>query len=227
MMIKHFVYILLFLFPVMNRANSGNPVPFLNEQGALFTALHLAEKGLSKEVFQLALKGLHKLDLSGKLKNPGILTIVDFSQSSNKKRLYVIDLLHKTLLFNTYVAHGKNTGEEYATNFSNVNGSYKSSLGFYITKEEIRGASVGLSLILDGMEKGYNDNALKREIIIHGASYATESFIKRTGRLGRSFGCPSLPPDLIRPVVETIKEGTCLFIYHKDDLYMRNSSLLN
>jgi hypothetical protein len=211
----------------MNLAGSGKPVPVMDDLGALFTALNLSDKGLSSEVFQLALKGFRKLSTDGKLRNSGILTIVDFSQSSKKKRLYVIDLLHKVLLFNTYVAHGKNTGEEYATNFSNVTGSCKSSLGFYVTKEEIFGSSVGLSLILDGMEKGFNDNALRREIIIHGAAYATENFIKRTGRLGRSFGCPSLPPDLIKPVVKAIKEGTCLFIYHKDDQYISHSTLLN
>jgi hypothetical protein len=198
-----------------------------DDQRDIFTALKLSEKGLSNEVFQLAIKGLRKLESAGKIRNSGILTIVDFSQSSKKKRLYVIDLLHKTLLFNTYVAHGRNSGEEFAQHFSNVSGSYMSSLGFYVTKQEISGSSVGLSLILDGVEKGFNDNALRREIIIHGAAYATENFIRKTGRLGRSFGCPALPPDLIKPVVETIKEGTCFFIYHKNDQYISHSSLLN
>jgi hypothetical protein len=139
----------------------------------------------------------------------------------------VIDLLHKVLLFNTYVSHGRNSGDEFAKHFSNVSGSLESSLGFYITKEESSGATVGLSLILDGVEKGFNDNALKREIIIHGAAYATENFIRQTGRLGRSFGCPSLPPDQIKPVVEKIKDGTCLFIYHLDNYYIGHSKLLN
>jgi hypothetical protein len=211
----------------MNRADLDIPVPDHKDQPDLFTALKLSEKGLSAEVFQFAIKGLKKLEAGGKLRNPGILTIADFSQSSKKKRLYVIDLVHKVLLFNTYVAHGRNTGEEYAQHFSNASGSYKSSLGFYVTKEEITGSRVGLSLILDGVEKGINDNALKREIVMHGAAYATENFICRTGRLGRSFGCPSLPPDQIKPVVETIREGTCLFIYFKDDQYIRHSALLN
>jgi len=221
------IFLLILLIPVLNRAGSNKPDPFVENQHDLFTSLDLAAKGLSCEVFQLALKGLRKLDTGGKLRNSGILTIVDFSQSSKKKRLYVIDLLHKVLLFNTYVAHGRNTGDEYAQHFSNVSGSYESSLGFYVTKEAILGASTGLSLILDGMEKGFNDNALKREIIIHGAKYATENFIRKTGRLGRSFGCPSLPPDLIKPVVDAIKEGTCLFIFHKDDNYITHSTLLN
>ena len=226
-MTKYLLFVILILLPVLNRAGSGKPAPPVEIRGDLFSALNLAEKGLSAEVFQLALKGFRKLELGGKLRNAGILTIADFSQSSKMKRLYVIDLLHKVLLFNTYVAHGRKTGEEFATHFSNILGSCESSLGFYITKQQTRGSKTGLSLVLDGVEKGFNDNALKREIIIHGAKYATEDFIRRTGRLGRSFGCPSLPPDMIKAVVETIKEGTCLFIYHQDARYISHSALLN
>lgn len=225
-MLQLLLYILL-LVPVMNKADSDNPGPAMDEQLSLYTALNLSEKGLTSDVFQLAMKGYRKLETDGKLPHADILTIVDFSQSSKKKRLYVIDLVKKVLLFNTYVAHGRNTGDEYAKHFSNVSGSYQSSLGFYLTREEIVGSGVGLSLILDGLEKGFNDNALKREIIMHGAEYATENFIRKTGRLGRSFGCPSLPPDLIKPVVETIKEGTCFFIYQQNQHYIRHSRLLN
>jgi hypothetical protein len=218
---------LVLLVPARNNAGSGNPGPGTEDHPELYSALNLAGTGLSGEVFQLALKGFRKLESLGKLSNTGILTIIDFSQSSKNKRLYVIDLLHNTLLFNTYVSHGRNSGDEYARHFSNVSGSCESSLGFYITKEESRGASVGLSLILEGMERGFNDNALRREIILHGAEYATENFIRKTGRLGRSFGCPSLPPEMIKPVIETIKEGTCLFIYHGDNDYLHRSALLN
>jgi hypothetical protein len=225
--IKHFLYLLFFLLPVFNKAGSGNPAMAMEKQFDLYSALNLSKKGLSSEVFQLAIKGYRKLETDGKLRNSGILTIADFSQSSKNKRLYVIDLQHKTLLFNTYVAHGRNTGDEFAKHFSNVSGSYQSSLGFYVTKEEILSSGVGLSLILDGMEKGFNDNARKREIIIHGADYATESFIRKTGRLGRSYGCPSLPPDQIKPVAETIKDGTCLFIFYQDPHYLSHSTLLN
>ncbi len=217
----------MLIIPLIQRAGAGNPGPDPADQPQLYASLNLSEKGLSREVFQFAMKGHHKLEYNGKLRNNGILTIVDFSQSSRNKRLYVIDLLNKVLLFNTYVAHGRKTGDEFAQHFSNVVGSCESSLGFYITKQECLGSSVGLSLILDGVEKGFNDNAMKREIIIHGAAYATENFIRRTGRLGRSLGCPSLPPDLIKQIVETIKEGTCLFIYHQDKQYISRSSLLN
>jgi hypothetical protein len=139
----------------------------------------------------------------------------------------VIDLKNKKLLFNTYVAHGRNTGDEYAKSFSNKEGSLKSSLGFYITEQPIVGSHTGFALMINGVEKGFNDNANKRAIIIHAADYATENFIKKYGRLGRSLGCPVLPPDLNKPIIETIKGGTCLFIYNQDNNYICSSSLLN
>jgi len=193
----------------------------------LYSAVNLANSGLGKNAFNLAIKGLTKLQAIGKLLNPTIITIADYSQSSNNKRLYVIDLKNKKLLFNTYVAHGRNTGSEFAKDFSNKEGSFKSSLGFYITENPVIGSHTGFSLILDGVEKGINDHAGKRAIIIHGADYATEDFIKKYGRLGRSQGCPALPPDLNKPIIESIKGGTCLFIYNPDDKYIQNSTLLN
>ncbi len=194
---------------------------------SVYTSANLSETGLTKEIFDMAIKGLNKLDSSGKLLNTNIVTIADYSQSSNKKRFYVIDLKNKKLLFNTYVAHGKNTGDEFASSFSNVSGSLKSSLGFYITEHSIIGSHTGFALMIDGVEKGFNDNAIKREIIIHAADYATESFIKKNGRLGRSFGCPVLPPDMNKQIIETIEGGSCLFIYNPNDNYICNSTLLN
>ena len=182
---------------------------------------------LSRDIFNLAIRGLSKLEAIGKLHNPDIVTIADYSQSSNRKRLYVIDLKNKKLLFNTYVAHGRNTGEEYARSFSNLEGSLKSSLGFYITENPVFGGHTGLSLMIEGVEKGFNDNALKREIIIHAADYASEGFIRKYGRLGRSLGCPALPPELNKPIIETIKCGTCLFIYNPDKNYLCTSTFLN
>lgn len=217
----------MLLLPFLKPGETEQPVPVNNQRMQVFTDLRLGEKGLSETIYQLALKGFERLEKDGKLRKNGILTIVDYSQSSKNKRMYVIDLINKALLFQTYVAHGKKTGDEFAEHFSNNNGSHQSSLGFFITGAQIIGGNVGFSLILEGIEKGFNDNALKREIIIHGADYATENFIKRTGRLGRSFGCPSLPPDMIKPVVEVIKGGTCLFVYHQDQQYLAHSSLLN
>lgn len=227
-MIKNILCFLFLLVPILNKAGHDiSPVLKEEKSNNIYTNLNLEEKGLALEVFQLAIKGHGHLVADCKLTNSDILTIVDLSQSSKNKRLYVIDLAHQELLFNTLVAHGRNTGEEYARHFSNKSGSYQTSLGFYITKGESWGSKVGLSMLLEGMEKGFNDNALAREIIMHGADYATENFIKKTGRLGRSYGCPSLPPDLVKPVVETIKEGTCLFIYYPDDIYISKSALLN
>ncbi len=224
---KIFLIILLILvYPVLEKAVSEEPY-VLEDKTDVYSFLNLSQLGLSKEAYQFAVKGFDKLKEQGQLLNSSILTIIDFSQSSNNKRMYVIDLYKKALLFNTYVAHGKNTGNEFAEKFSNIPGTFQSSLGFYITENMAIGSKVGLSLILKGIEKGINDKAREREIIIHGADYATEDFIKKNGRLGRSFGCPSLPPDLIKPVAESIKDGTCLFIYKHDDNYIRKSSVLN
>lgn len=224
---KIIFYLLFLLIPLVNNVRGANPVVEMLPKIDFYSLVNLANTGLSRNVFELAMKGLKKLDLRGKLQNPDILTIADYSQSSNKKRLYVIDLKMRKLLYNTYVAHGRNTGDEYAKSFSNQEGSFKSSLGFYITEEPIIGLHTGFSLLINGVEKGFNDHAIRREIIIHSADYATENFIKIHGRLGRSLGCPVLPPDLNKPIIETIKGGTCLFVYNPDRKYISSSSLLN
>lgn len=224
---KIILYLLFLLIPAVNNAGIAGFDSGKVDNDDVYIAVNLAETGLSRDIFNLALTGLKKLDANGKLQNPNILTIADYSQSSNKKRLYVIDLKNNKLLFNTYVAHGRNTGNEYAKYFSNKEGSLKSSLGFYITEQPIFGTHTGFSLMINGVEKGFNDNAVKRAIIIHAADYATENFIKKYGRLGRSLGCPALPPELNKPIIETIKGGTCLFIYNPDKDYICSSSLLN
>lgn len=220
-----FIFILL-LMPVIDKAGFEE-LPAVDENEEVYSFLHLADFGLSTEAFRFALRGFERLKKEGKLLNESVLTIIDFSQSSNKKRMYVLDLYKKVLLYNTYVAHGKNTGDEFAEKFSNIPGTFQSSLGFYLTENMAIGSKVGLSLILKGLEKGINDKAREREIIMHGAKYATEDFIQEHGRLGRSYGCPSLPPELIKPVAETIKGGSLLFIYKNDENYIHNSSVLN
>ncbi|NVN94053.1 MAG: murein L,D-transpeptidase catalytic domain family protein [Bacteroidetes bacterium] len=183
---KTIIYLFFILIPIANNARVSLIDAVKVDNNDIYTILNLTEAGLSKDVFLLAIKGLNKLESDGKLSNPNIITIADYSQSSNKKRLYVIDLINKKLLFNTYVAHGRNTGDEYAKFFSNQEGSSKSSLGFYITEKPITGSHTGYSLTIKGVEKGFNDNAIKRAIIIHAAAYATENFNesprrKRTG----------------------------------------------
>jgi len=224
---KVIIYLLFILIPVINNARATEAVPAGIANEDIYATVSLSETGLSRDIFDLAIKGLKKLDSDGKLNNPNIVTIVDYSQSSNKKRLYVIDIKNKKLLFNTFVAHGRNTGEEYAKSFSNDEGSYKSSLGFYITEHPVIGSHTGFSLQIDGVEKGFNDHAVQRAIIIHAAEYVTQNFINKYGRLGRSYGCPSLPPEMNKPIIDAIKGGTCLFLYNPNKEYLSNSALLN
>jgi hypothetical protein len=147
------------------------------------------------------------------------------SQPSVNKRLYVIDLEKQKLLLRTYVAHGRNSGELYAKKFSNDISSYQTSLGFYQTLTTYQGKH-GLSLKLKGLETGFNTNALDRAVVIHGADYASESFIRKNGRLGRSLGCPAVPYEIHKDLIETIKNGACLFVYSPDPHYLQKSSFL-
>ncbi|PZO30690.1 MAG: hypothetical protein DCF13_02300 [Flavobacteriaceae bacterium] len=171
-----------------------------------------SDKKPSFESFSIALEGFYKLKEKG-LVTKDILTLIDFSKSSNTKRLWVIDLTTNEVLFNTLVAHGKNTGEEFANYFSNKAESFQSSLGFYATAEVYIGKH-GLSLRLDGLQKGLNDKARERAVVVHGADYVSESFIKNHKRLGRSQGCPALPVEMNKKIINVIKERSCLFIYH-------------
>jgi hypothetical protein len=166
----------------------------------------------SFDCFNMALDGFYLLKGKG-LVQKNILTVVDFSLSSNTKRLWVIDLDKNTVLFQTLVAHGRNTGEEFATAFSNQAESFKSSVGFYATGEVYDGKH-GLSLKLDGLEKGLNDKARERAVVVHGADYVSESFIKQNKRLGRSQGCPAIPVEMNAKIINVIKDKSCLFIYH-------------
>lgn len=166
----------------------------------------------SLESFEMAFEGYENLKLQHKLEN-NILTIIDFSLSSNQKRLWVIDMNSNEVLFHTLVAHGMNSGAEFATNFSNKPESYKSSLGFYLTAEIYSGKH-GSSMRLDGLEKGVNDNARDRAIVMHGADYVSDIFAKNNGRLGRSQGCPAVPNNMVNKIITKIKNKSVLFIYH-------------
>ncbi|MBO9616717.1 MAG: murein L,D-transpeptidase catalytic domain family protein [Dyadobacter sp.] len=187
---------------------------------SLYDSLGLKKQGLSERAFYCAWFGFQKI----KLDNP-IMAICDFTQSSRNKRLYVIDLLKKKLLFNTYVAHGRNSGNEFAEHFSNANSSFQSSLGFYKTLGTYQGKH-GLSLKLEGLEKGINDRALERAIVMHGADYVSEAFIKNTGRLGRSLGCPAVSIADSKKLINMLYNGAGLFIYSGDPHYLEKSSLL-
>jgi hypothetical protein len=193
----------------------------------LYHEIGLKESGLDSVVFQKALTGYYNLKNLGSLSaEKDLLTIVDFRKPSTEKRFWVIDLRNKTIKFNSLVAHGKNTGEQFATNFSNRPSSNMSSLGFYVTGEPYMGKH-GLSLYIDGQDKGFNDNARDRSVVIHGADYVSEEFAQRIGRIGRSQGCPALPEEITPEVVSTLQGGTCLFIYYPDAKYEAKTQLLN
>lgn len=197
-----------------------------NTAGNLYDSLRLNILGLSRQAFDYAMKGFRYLSLAGEIKNENVLSIVDFSQPSSQKRLFVIDLQNSRVLFNTYVAHGRNSGREYANQFSNTPQSNMSSLGFYETQSTYIGGH-GYSLRLEGLERGINDNAARRAIVMHPADYVNEDFIHSQGYIGRSQGCPAIPPSKSKPIIDKIKDGTCLFIYSPQQNYLSHSRILN
>ncbi|HLX93656.1 MAG TPA: murein L,D-transpeptidase catalytic domain family protein [Puia sp.] len=206
--------------------NRARKALMAEEASELYEQIDLKDAGLSKKAFQYAFTGYYYLLNHHQLANENVLTICDFSQSSRNKRLYVIDLGEKTILINTYVAHGRKTGGEFAQSFSNRTNSHKSSLGFFVTEGTYDGDN-GLSLKINGVERGFNDKALRRGIVIHGSDYVGPDFLAWNKFNGRSFGCPAVPSAEIQEVVDTIKDGSCLFIYHPTKRYLIRSKILN
>lgn len=192
---------------------------------SLYENLGLDSLKLSRQAFDLAVKGYRNLVARGMVSRDSILTIADFSLSSSKKRLFVIDMHNGKLLFNTYVSHGRNSGRDSATSFSNDVNSFQTSLGFYVTRQSYKGEH-GLSLRLDGMEKGINDNAYCRGIVIHSAPYVNERLISKNGYIGRSLGCPAIPVKVHKAIINKIKDGSCLFLYGADKNYVNLSGLI-
>lgn len=189
----------------------------------LYESIGLASKGLAFETFHKAYNGYKKLSGQGLIKNT-ILTIADMSQPSCQKRLYVIDMTVNKLLINTLVAHGRNSGEATAARFSNTPESLQSSLGFYVTGDTYEGNN-GYSLRLRGMERGFNDQAESRAIVMHGAPYVNEDIAKKTGRIGRSWGCPAVSVKEHQQIINLVKNGSCLFVFAPLKQYLAQSSL--
>lgn len=217
--------------PVYKSAASVNAVVAGNRSGAeaasdrLYDSLNLGGMGLPKEVMEMAYKGQQQLIGRGVLNNDAVVAIADFSQPSSQKRLYIIDTKNGRVLYNTYVAHGKNSGLTYAEHFSNNPESLQSSLGFYVTRNTYTGKH-GLSLRLQGLERGFNDNAEARAVVIHGAEYIGSGRAD-AAYMGRSFGCPAVPQAQSATVINLLKNGTCLFIYHPTQRYLHDSKILN
>jgi hypothetical protein len=178
----------------------------------VYCRLNPEDTGLKYEAFEYAYQGWLKLQMNGKLSTPAVLGLVDFTLPSNEKRLYLIDMNQMKLIHQTYVAHGRNSGIEKAERFSNTPGSFQSSPGFYTTGATYSGKH-GYSLKLAGLQKGINDLAEPRAIVLHGADYANPEFIKQNGRLGRSLGCPAVPENEVSDIINTLKTGACFCIY--------------
>jgi hypothetical protein len=193
---------------------------------SIYQDMSLEDSGLNRKAFEAAWTGYYKLKKKGLLRRTNVLTIADFSQSSSNQRLYVIDVRNHRLLYRTYVAHGINSGQEYANAFSNKMESCKSSLGFYITSGTYYGFN-GLSLRIQGMDKGFNDNAARRAIVIHGASYVSTRILRKYGVMGTTYGCPAIPDEMTTQIIPVVKNGSCFFIYYPSKKYLAASPVLN
>lgn len=217
------IYILFYFLSVISPAHesiaTSSEKP--SEYQELYNEMNL-QGIVNYQAFEQAIMGYNKLDP----KRKDIITLIDFTKPSTEERLYVINLKEKKLLYTTHVAHGKNSGNNYATSFSNKVGSNQSSLGFFITENTYEGGN-GYSLVIDGVEKGINDKAKQRAVVIHGAAYANPSVISSSGRLGRSLGCPALPQEYTKPIIDLIKDGTLLFIYANNENYRQKSLILS
>ncbi|WP_018615135.1 murein L,D-transpeptidase catalytic domain family protein [Segetibacter koreensis] len=212
-------------FPTLLSNSASAPV-IKRISDSIYDLISLGEYGLEKDVFFNAYKGFQYLESKGMLNKTNVLTICDYSQSSRNKRLYVIDVVNSRLLFNTYVSHGKNSGEEFATSFSNLYNSNKSSLGFLVTGQPYKGKA-GLSLQLNGMEPGINDRVKMRSIVLHGSKYVAASVAGAKGAISRSYGCPAVPYGIHFRIIDAIKGGSCVFVSYPDDWYTHTSAILN
>lgn len=192
----------------------------------LFTALRRQAPRLDPEVLGRALDAMRCAVAAGEAERDEILTVIDYSLPSTKKRLWVFDVAQRKLLFRELVAHGKNTGGNMATRFSNVTGSLQTSLGLFRTAETYYGKN-GYSLRLHGLEQGVNHLALPRTIVMHGAWYVSEKLARKQGRIGRSWGCPAVREAVARPLIDTIKNGSLIFAYYPDDQWLASSRFLD
>jgi len=192
----------------------------------IYATMNLAKSGLNQKAFEYAWRGYHNMVKNGMLTKTNVLSICDFTQSSRRKRLYVIDVANKKLLYNTYVSHGMNSGVEYATTFSNKANSFKTSLGFYMTTKTYVGRN-GLSLKVKGLEKGYNDQAARRGIVLHGSDYIGYDYLQNNGEMGRSLGCTAIPNAVNGKIIKSIKNGSLFFIYHPTKKYLNESTIIN
>lgn len=192
---------------------------------SLFT-MSLKADGLDPTVLKLAVTAYNNAVKQGVNINKKVVTIIDYSKPSSEKRLWVLDLDKQQVLFHTLVAHGRYSGENIANSFSDRPGSEQSSIGVFLTKGVYIGHS-GYSLVLSGLEKGYNENAESRRIVMHGADYVNEGLVSTYGRIGRSWGCPAVERQLAEPIIDTIKDGSLFIAYYPDKAWLSQSRYLH
>ncbi|MGH7726321.1 MAG: murein L,D-transpeptidase catalytic domain family protein [Candidatus Eiseniibacteriota bacterium] len=201
-------------------------LPRIDRTDSLEKVLELAAPELDPDVIKLALESQANAVRDGLVLDPLTLTVIDYSRPSDEARLFVFDLDAGRLLFKDLVAHGRNSGELRATQFSNVEGSFMTSLGLFRTLDPYVGEH-GLSLRLEGLEPGFNDHAFDRGIVIHGADYVSGAFARREGRIGRSLGCPALPLASARRIIERIRGGSAVFSYFPEARWLSESRFFN
>jgi len=231
MIMKKFLLVSLILITISGKSTWAidgdyDTIPLRPADLFLFSPVTDSSEFPSLTLLQTALAGYELLLKEQSISRSDVITIIDFSLPSSKERLWVLDLINGKVLFHCLVSHGLNSGDLMAEKFSNIPGSNASSPGFYSTGETYVGKH-GYSLKLDGLEMGINDKARARTIVIHGAEYVSTDFIRNHGRLGRSFGCPALPVALSKDIIQTIKDGSCLFIYVSKTSYTSNSRIIS
>jgi hypothetical protein len=194
-----------------------NMAGFEQHAAQLYARTGLNTMGLALPVFREGLVGYYNLraaeKAAGKARLAPVLTLIDFSRPSNQKRLWVINLAEGRVLFHTLVAHGKGTGDVEPVAFSNLGGSNQSSLGFYRTAASTYQGKHGTSLKIYGLDPGFNTNAAARAVVVHGADYVCEEFIRQHGHLGRSQGCPALPVAQTKAIIQAIKGNSVLYLH--------------
>ena len=210
-------------FMLLN-AYGSSAVAQITDINATARMLSAQSKALDPDVLKLGLKAYINARQHG-LAQKELLTIIDYSKPSTENRFWVVDLRHNRVLFETLVAHGKNSGDKFATHFSNQPQSLESSFGVFLTGNTYLGHH-GYSLKLRGLEPGVNDKAQARALVVHAASYVNQMIAHHFGRLGRSWGCPALNPAIAGPVINTIKGGTLIFAYYPDRRWLSHSWFL-
>jgi hypothetical protein len=201
-------------------------INFEDSISSLYRTIGLEKLGMNYDVFRYGMIGFYSLKQDGKVSDRNLVSFIDFTKPSTEKRFYTVDLDSRTVKYHSLVSHGRNTGENIAQSFSNKQHSNQSSLGFYVTGETYVG-SKGYSMRLDGVDGEYNSNMRDRAVVMHDAEYVSEEWIRKYGRLGRSQGCPALPKEIAKEVINTIKDRTVIFAYFNDLKYLQSSAHLN